>query len=69
VLGHPWPWGCCCLLLLCCWWYSLLEGDSKAIAGCVWPVTGKSMADANHHDVHNLLTSGQGVVVPVALKP
>ena len=41
---------------------------SKAIAECAWSVTGKSRANANRHDIHQLLLGGQGVVVPIALK-
>lgn len=63
VLGHPWPWSCCCLLLYCC-----QEGDSKAIAECAWPVTGKWRAIANQHDIHQFLLAEQGVVIPIVLK-
>lgn len=64
MLGHPRPWVCHCPLLYCC-----QEGDSKFIAGCAWPLTGKPRANANQRDIHQLLAGGQRVVVPVALKP
>lgn len=49
--------------------YCFHEGNDKVNAECAWPLTAESRTNVNWQDILQLLLGGQGVVIPLPLKP